>query len=125
MCQHVYALHGAYTVRKKAETPEQVKRWFLEAIQGLWPLAEGSLSLRKSPCIRENCPACARGEGHPSYVLYGRRGGRRLSIYVPDELATEIQRAVENGRRLKDLINEAGVRYAHAVKAQRNQTRRP
>lgn len=125
MCQHVYALYGAYTVRKKTETPEQVKRWFLEAIQGLWPLAEGSLSLRKSPCIRENCPACARGEGHPSYVLYGRRSGRRLSIYVPDELAPEIQRAVENGRRLKDLINEAGVRYTHAVKAQRNQTRRP
>ena len=70
---------------KKAETPEQVKQWFLDAIRGLWPLAEGSLSLRKSPCIRENCPACARGEGHPSYVLYGRRGGKRFSIYVPDE----------------------------------------
>jgi hypothetical protein len=109
---------------KKAETPEDVKRWFLEATQNLWPLAEGSLSLRKSPCIRENCPACARGEGHPSYVLYARRGGRRFSIYVPDELAPEIQKAVENGRRLKDLIGEAGVRYAHAVKKQRNQTQR-
>src|SRR5690349_17679559 len=111
-------------MRKKVETPEQVKRWFLEAIEGLWPLAEGFLSLRKSPCIRQNCASCARGEGHLSYVLYGRRGGKRFSIYVPDELATEIQKAVENGRRLKDLINEAGVRYAHAVKAQRNQTQR-
>lgn len=112
-------------MRKRAEQPEQVKRWFQEAVQGLWPLAEGSLSLRKSPCIRENCPACARGEGHPSFVLYGRRGERRFSIYVPDELAPEIQKAVENGRLLKDLINEAGVRYAHAVKAQRSQTLRP
>ena len=112
-------------MRAKTETPEQVKRWFLEAIQGLWPLAEGSLSLRKSPCIRENCRACARGEGHSSYVLYGRRGSRRFSIYVPDELAPGIQKAVTNGRRLKDLINEAGVRYTHAVKAQRNQARRP
>jgi hypothetical protein len=124
MWQHVYALNGAHTM-KKAETPDQVKRWFMEAIQGLWPLAEGSLSLRKSPCIRESCPACARGEGHHSYVLYGRRGGSRFSIYVPDELAPEIEKAVDNGRRLKDLINEAGVRYAHAVKAQRNKTRRP
>jgi hypothetical protein len=110
-------------MEKRAETPEQVKRWFLEAVQGLWPIAEGSLSLRKSPCIRENCSACARGEGHPSYVLYGRRGGRRFSIYVPDELAPEIQKAVENGRRLKDLMNEAGVRYARAIKAQRNKAR--
>ena len=110
---------------KKVETPEKVKQWFMKATQGLWPLAEGSLSLRKSPCIRENCAACARGEGHPSYVLYGRRGGKRFSIYVPDELAPDIQKAVENYRKLKDLINEAGVRYAHAVKAQRGHTRRP
>ena len=109
---------------KKVEKPEKVKQWFMEATQGLWPLAEGSLSLRKSPCIRENCAACARGEGHPSYVLYGRRGGKRFSIYVPEELAPDIQKAVENGRKLKDLINEAGVRYAHAVKAQRGHTRR-
>ena len=124
VCQAVYASCGAHTM-KKAETPEQVKQWFLNAIRGLWPLAEGSQSLRKSPCIRENCPACARGEGHSSYVLYGRRGGKRFSIYVPDEVAPGIQVAVENGRRLKDLINEAGLRYAHAVKAQRDQTRRP
>jgi hypothetical protein len=115
----------AHIRMNKAETPEQVKRWFLEATHGLWPLAEGSLSLRKSPCIRENCPACARGEGHLSYILYGRQRGRRFSIYVPDELAPEIQKAVENGRRLKDLMNEAGVRYAHAIRAQRNKTRQP
>lgn len=121
----MYMRHLAHIQVKKAEKPEQVKRWFLEAVQGLWPLAEGSLSLRKSPCIRENCLACARGEGHPSYVLYGRRGGRRFSIYVPDELAPEIQKAVENGRRLKDLMNEAGVRYAHAIKAQRDKTLQP
>jgi hypothetical protein len=111
-------------MRNKEETPEQVRRWFVEEIEGLWPIADGSLSLRKSPCIRENCAACAKGEGHPSYVLYGRRGGKRFSIYVPDELAPDIQKAVENGRRLGDLINEAGVRFTHAVKARRNQTQR-
>jgi hypothetical protein len=103
----------------KRETPEQVNRWFREAMAGLWPVADGSLSFRKSPCIRENCAACARGEGHASYVLYGRHGGKRFSIYVPAELAPAIEKAVENGRHLKDLINEAGVRYAHALKFQR------
>ena len=107
-------------MKSNQDTPEQVKQWFLKAIQELWPVADGSLSLRKSPCIRPNCAACARGEGHSSYVLYGRRSGRRFSIYIPEELAPDIQKAVDNGRRLKELINEAGVKYTHALKAQRD-----
>jgi hypothetical protein len=103
----------------KEDTPEDVKRWFAAAIAKLWPVAEGSLSLRRCPCVRENCRVCARGEGHPSYVLYARRGGRRASIYVPDDVAPKIEEAIENGRRLQQLVNEAGVRYVEAVKRQR------
>ena len=102
-----------------ADTPKDVERWFQRAMAKLWPVAEGSLSLRRSPCIRENCQACARGEGHPSYVLYARRGGRRVSIYVPADIAPKIEEAIENGRHLQELINEAGVRYVEAVKRER------
>jgi hypothetical protein len=42
-----------------------------------------------------------------------------MSIYVPDDVAPRIERALENGRRLQQLINEAGVRYVDAVKRQR------
>ena len=103
----------------KVETPEDVERWFTAALAKLWPVAEGSLSLRRCPCVRENCQACARGEGHPSYVLYARRGGKRVSIYVPEDAAPKIEKALENGRRLQQLINEAGMRYTDAVKRQR------
>ena len=106
-------------MRHVNDTPEQVRQWFLKAIHDLWPVAEGSLSLCKSPCIRPNCTACASGEGHSSYALYGRRAGKRFSIYIPEDLAPEVQKAVENGRRLKDLINEAGARYSRALKTQR------
>jgi len=91
----------------------------MAAIQKLWPVANGSLSLRKSPCVRANCAACAAGEGHRSYVLYGRRGKKRFSIYVPEELVPAIETALENGRRFQDLITAAGVRYANALKNQR------
>jgi hypothetical protein len=101
------------------ETPEQVREWFQAALLKLWPVATGSLSLRRSPCIRTNCPVCERGEGHASYALYGRRKGKRFCIYIPDELVPDIQKAIANGRRLQDLINEAGVRYSDAVKVQR------
>ena len=104
---------------KDEETPQDVERWFASAIARLWPLADGSLSLRRCPCVRDNCQACARGEGHPSYVLYARRNGRRVSIYVPDDLAPKIEGALANGRRMQELIDEAGVRYVDAVKRQR------
>src|SRR5438034_5505950 len=103
----------------KYETPEDVRRWFLNTIEKLWPVAQGSISLRKSPCIRENCSACASGEGHSSYALSGYRGNRRFSVYVPDELAPDIQKAVENGRQVQDLMKEAGLRYVHARKRER------
>jgi hypothetical protein len=105
----------------KMESPTDVERWFRAQAAALWPAALGSLSLRKSPCTRDHCAACASGDQHPSYVLYGRIKGRRTAIYVPDELAPEIRRALQNGRALQQLLNEAGRRYTNAVKHQRAQ----
>ena len=84
------------------------------AISGLWP--SGRLSLRKSPCIRKHCQLCESGQGHSSYALYGRKGKRRFSIYVPDELAEDVERAIRNGRDLQKLMTEAGRRYTLALK---------
>lgn len=104
---------------RKIESPTDVERWFRAQAAGLWPAALGSLSLRKSPCMREHCAACDRGDQHTSYVLYGRIKGRRIAVYVPDELEAEVRRALENGRALQDLLYEAGRRYTNAVKHQR------
>src|SRR5580658_1323603 len=93
---------------RQAETPKDVRQWFAAAIREFWPVAVGSLSLRTGPCIRSNCPACASGEGHSSYALYDRRANRRFAIYVPEKLVPEVRAAIQNGRELQDLINEAG-----------------
>lgn len=108
----------------RRETHEDVRRWFQDAVRELWPIAMGSLSLRKSPCIREHCRLCHSGEGHSSYALYGRKGNRRFSIYVPDELAPQVERAVRNGRHLQKLMTEAGQRYTLALKNERRSLRR-
>ena len=112
------------TYMKRYETPEDVKRWFREAIKDLWPIAAGSLSLRKSPCIRKRCRLCASGRGHLSYVLYGRQGKRRFSLYVPDALTDQVQRAVDNGRQIEELMREAGQRYTRALKNE-HRSRKP
>jgi hypothetical protein len=106
------------------ETPEQVMKWFQTAVQRLGPAAAGSLSLRKSPCIRKNCPACASGEGHSSYVLYGRLKGKRFSIYVPKDLVPEISAAIANGQQVQELLSEAGMRFAQALKEKRKREKR-
>jgi hypothetical protein len=104
---------------RKVESPTDVEHWFRAQAADLWPAALGSLSLRRSPCVRAHCPACARGDQHTSYVLYGRIKGRRIAVYIPDDLEPEIRRALENGRALQELLYEAGRRYTNAVKQQR------
>ena len=116
---HVCYMAHMHVMPRKIESPTDVERWFRAQAAGLWPAALGSLSLRKSPCTRDHCAACARGEQHASYVLYGRINGRRTAIYIPDELEPDIRRALENGRALQQLLHEAGRRYTNAVKHQR------
>src|SRR5580700_10617003 len=66
---------------------------------------------RKAAAREPWCAPPRPATGPPSRAQYRRPrrapGGRRFSICVPDELAPEIK---------KDLMNEAGVRYAHAIK---------
>ena len=105
----------------KTDSPVDVERWLREQSAALWPAALGSLCLRRSPCVRENCPACRKGEQHPSHILYCRIKGRRVGIYIPQELVAQISRCLDNGRALQELLHEAAQRYATAVKHERTQ----
>ena len=103
----------------KSESPSDVLRWLQSETAGLLPAVLRSLSLRRSPCIRENCPACLSGEQHSSYVLYGRLKGRRIAIYVPEDLVPEVRRCVDNGHALQELLQQAAPRYVKALKRAR------
>lgn len=102
-----------------ATSPDSLRdleRWFGREVARRWPAVLGSLSLRRSPCTRPRCQACATGEQHPSYVLYGRQAGRRFAVYVPDRLVPALRQALVNGRALQALLYEAGRRYLVALK---------
>lgn len=105
------------------ETPEDLRRWFSKEIEKLWPLAGGSLSLRKNRCIRPQCPMCRSGEGHPAYALHTRSRGKQTSLYVPDDLVGKVEVAVENRKKLQELVVEAGRRYVKALKEERAKKR--
>jgi hypothetical protein len=104
----------------RSESPSDVWRWFQSQAESLAPAVLGSLSLRRCPCVRENCPACLSGKQHSSYVLYGRLKGRRFAVYVPEELVPEVRRCLENGRALQDLLYQAAPRYVKALKRERD-----
>jgi hypothetical protein len=114
--RHIGMCATLHLYMRKRPTVATVDKWFHEAVRDLWPIAIGSLSLRKSPCIREHCAACESGAGHSSYALYGRKGKQRFSVYVPIELVPSVERALENGRLLQELMMEAGRRYTLALK---------
>lgn len=103
----------------KSESPSDVVRWLQSQASNLWPAILGSLSLRRAPCIRENCKACLSGEQHSSYVLYGKIKGRRFTVYVPEDLVPEVRRCLDNGRALQELLFEGAPRYVKALKEQR------
>jgi hypothetical protein len=77
-------------------------------IAHLWPALKGSLAKVYKPCIRKNCPACARGDKHPAWILSYSDQGRRRTLYVPLALVTQLKQAMRNGRKIEKLLHEAG-----------------
>ena len=105
---------------KQKELPKDVSQRFQKQAADLWPAALGSLSLRRTKCIRENCQACLRGEQHTSYVLSGRVKGQRFSLYIPNKITPEIERCLDNGRKLQELLQQNAFHYAKSLKNERN-----
>jgi hypothetical protein len=106
--------------RARQASTEELRQEFLAAVSKLWPVAGGSLSLRKSSCIRERCGACESGMGHPRYGLWGRSGTERFSLYIAEELVPELEQALLNGQALQQLVREMGVRYTQARRSERS-----
>jgi hypothetical protein len=106
-------------IRAKTESPTDVIRWLESEAASLFPAMLGSLSFRRAPCTQANCAACRSGEQHRSHVLYGRHDGRRFAVYVPDDLVPEVQRGLDNGRALQELLQQAAPRYVKALKRER------
>ena len=115
----MYVRNVSHMRMSRIESPSDVERWLAGRTAGIGPALLGSLSLRRSPCIRENCQVCLSGEQHQSYVLYGRLKGRRFSVYVPQELVPAVRRCLDNGRALQELLYEAAPRYVKALKRAR------
>jgi len=95
-----------------------IQKRFREQLMALWPALKGSLAQVRKPCIRPDCRACARGDKHPNYLLAFTQKGRRRCLYVPKAMVAVLKRALENGRRIEQLLKEMGPALLREYRAQ-------
>ena len=93
---------------KQKKIDSSVQRRLRDKLLSCWPAFKGSLAEVYKPCIRPNCAACARGDKHPNYLLTFTQKGRRRCLYVPKPVVPLLKRALENGRRIEQLLYEMG-----------------
>ena len=97
------------------------RKAFQSEVAGLWPLARGSLTLIRKPCVRPDCPACTKGVKHSAYILMVRDKNSRRCLYVPRELAPVLRQALRNGKILERRLSRLAMQLIMAYRAQRQQ----
>lgn len=92
---------------------------FLRQLETLWPAIKGSLAEVRKPCIRPNCPACARGDKHRAFIFAFTDKRKRRCMYVPAELVPQLQQALRNGKALEELLYQLGPELLRQYRKQR------
>jgi hypothetical protein len=82
------------------------------------PLIRGSLVLQHRSCGKSYC-RCQRGQKHPALYLHTRSGDQRVRIYIPPALHETARRWVDNGRRVRRLVQRVSEHQLQALLEQK------
>ena len=83
-------------------------------------LLPGSLSLSHRRCGKPTCH-CAKGEGHPVWLLGFMSGGKHRVERIPKEWVDDVCRRVEAGRAFQDALREVLTANAELLVLRRKQ----
>jgi hypothetical protein len=72
------------------------------------------LVLRYRSCGKSYC-RCQRGQRHPALYLYTRSGTKQVCTYIPKALHETVRQWVENGRRVKRLVDQVSQQHLQAL----------
>ncbi len=114
----IHAPKGPHTSRLHKRKFDALRRLKIPA-----DALPGSLALLHRRCGKPTCH-CAKGEGHPVWVLSYMHRGKKHVEWVPPEWVDEIRQRVEAGRAFVDAVREVFVANAQLVVLARNQRRR-
>jgi hypothetical protein len=82
------------------------------------PLIRGSLVLQHRSCGKSYC-RCQRGQKHPALYLHTRSGDQRVRIYLPPALHETARRWVDDGRRVRRLVQRVSEHQLQALLEQK------
>ena len=78
----------------------------LARLANLGDVLRGSL-LQRTIHHSSGCPQCARGEGHPLWVLnVGYRGGKTRQLSLRPDQVPQVRKALDHFRRVKETLEE-------------------
>jgi len=77
----------------------------LKELRSISSLVEGSLVKTYKKCGNPKCP-CARGSLHPTYLLTWKEGGKTKTLYVSQNILSEVEKAWNSYLHLKKLVKE-------------------
>lgn len=92
------------------------KEKWLKATAGIYPAVKGSMREVRRNCSRPGCKTCSSGQRHPAWLLTYYLDGKQYSKHVPKPMVEEMRKALENGRKLEDLMVLSGVYLIEAYK---------
>jgi hypothetical protein len=78
------------------------------------PLLRGSLVRQHRSCGKPSC-RCQKGQKQPALYLHTRCGNQRVRIYIPPALHDTARRWVDNGRRVKRLVDRVSEHHLRAL----------
>lgn len=96
-------------MKKLEETSKAMKAAFQEAVRDAYPVAHGTLALVRKPCANPNCTLCKSGKRHPAWTFTYRKGNKLHCMHVQPKHVETMRKAIENGRRLEEVILDEGV----------------
>jgi len=98
-----------------AKKMDAKEKW-LKAVAGLYPAAKGSMREVRRNCSSPSCTTCISGTRHPAWLLTYYLDGRQHSKHIPKAMGGEMRKALENGRKLEDLMVLASLELIEAHK---------
>ena len=104
----------------KKKTSRKEFEAFKKELESLWPVAKGSMSEVRKPCIRPGCSACTKGEKHRAFIFAYMDGKRRRCMHVPLALVPVMRQAIDNSRRLEQLLHQQGPELIRSFRKKRN-----
>jgi hypothetical protein len=81
-------------------------RHVLERIRKIKPFLLGSLTETLKCCGNPQCRCAQEGPIHPVLLLTWKEGQKTKSVYVPPRLKREVMTWLDEGKRLKQFMNE-------------------